>query len=129
MNKSRFRSKSEKVFTLVVLTIALIIGFPLLMSVATANLSFYDDHYDSHFLFSNTSVNYEDCKIYKILGEYDGDDYKLYNLADYELIYSIDGEEYNDETGEITNIEIQQKLQMIFEKNGITVTEKESMEN
>ena len=121
--KKLFVSKTEKVIIMIIMWIAFILGFPLMMLSATNNLSFYEDHYDVHYLLFNESVKYSDCTVYLVKGYTDHDEFIEYQNPYYRFVYTEDGEEFTDETLEIESREKQEKLKEIFEKNNITINE------
>ena len=116
------KGKIEKILVRAALVLAAVIALPLLMSMGTANYAFFDDHFDSHFFFSNTSVAYSDCRVYLVQGEYDKyDEFEEYRYPYYYIEYDADGETYTEDIGLIKNAEKQQQLKSIFDNNNISI--------
>ncbi|MBE6816231.1 MAG: DUF2254 domain-containing protein [Ruminococcaceae bacterium] len=117
-----YKTKFERKVSKPLLAAFAALAVPFFMLLATANYSFGDNYFKSHFLFGNTTVSYSDCDIYLVRGEYnDKGDYEEYQYPVYCVKYSIDGEELSDSTGKIKNPQKQQQLKAIFDNNHISI--------
>ncbi len=121
MKREKYRTKVDRAVALYFGTAAAIIAIPLFIICATANYSFYDDHFDTHYPFHNNTVYYSDCDVALLRGKYDGDEYKEYKYPVYRFVYFVDGQQFDETTDEIKNPEKQKAIQDIFEKNGVEI--------
>ena len=121
LNSEFHKTKAEKIIVRAFLVIAAVIGFPLLMSMATANYSFCEDYFISHYAFINSKVAYSDCTIYLVQGEYENDEYYEYQNSYYYIEYEKDGKKLVEDIGQVKNPEKQEQLKEIFDNNQIEI--------